>query len=96
MAHWIQPNKYDYPFCSDCGAECLTDQDYECLSPFCPNCGSPMSTTRNYVKRVSSYWEGRKIYSCDCEDFQDCEGKGLTSSCLELHCPHLKEVKIGG
>lgn len=42
MAHWIRPNQYEYPVCSNCGAKCLTYQDYECLSPYCPNCGAKM------------------------------------------------------
>lgn len=42
VAHWIRPNEYEYPVCSNCGAKCLTSQDYECLSPFCPNCGAVM------------------------------------------------------
>ena len=42
MANWIGANLYDYPVCSNCGAKCLTYQDYEWLSPFCPNCGEKM------------------------------------------------------
>ncbi len=34
MAHWIQPpDEYFYPYCSDCGAECLSYRDYDSLSP---------------------------------------------------------------
>lgn len=42
MAYWITANQYEYPRCSNCGAKCLTYQDYEWLSPFCPNCGEKM------------------------------------------------------
>lgn len=42
MANWIGANLYEYPHCSNCGAKCLTYQDYEWLSPFCPNCGEKM------------------------------------------------------
>lgn len=55
MANWIGANLYEYPHCSNCGAKCLTYQDYEWLSPFCPNCGEKMVQYSLVLRKYETY-----------------------------------------
>lgn len=96
MAHWIQPpDEYFYPYCSDCGAECLSYRDYDSLSPHCPNCGSKMDRTRNYIAFTSTYWISKGLI-CTCKDVSDCPAFGDPECDCYPWCSFLKGVEENG